>query len=263
MSTEKSGTEAEADLKGEPRSGGEKSLEPEVEWTPNFPLIRKIDRWWHFAERVVCGAMFLFMALLVFVAVVYENFGTRHEWIDVGVLFGFIYLATRTRVLHEGEKRLSHPVSLAIAAVLTGVIATGVYFFGEKYTSGFVFAQKLAMVMMLWVALLGASMATYERTHLALEMGEMVWHRRAVHIVKALAHALTSAFCIALVILSLHMVQSNQDHHVIIQGLEWIPQWVAVLILPYTFAVMAIRILAQSFTVGTRCAEPMEEQIPT
>ena len=42
--------------------------------------------------------------------------------------------------------------------------------------------------MMMWVALLGASMATYERSHLALEMGEKIWPQKWLRYVKAVAH---------------------------------------------------------------------------
>lgn len=248
----------------EPRGEGDDSeLSPEVEWTPNYPVIRKLDEWWFKAERIVCGVMFLVMALLVFAAVVSDIFGIRRQGIDLVVLFGLVYLAIRTRELREGETRPSHPVTLALAAVITAAIAGAVYLYVKRYPGGFVFAQKLALVMMLWVALLGASMATYERTHLALEMGEMVWPRRLLHLVRAFAHAVTSAFCIGLLMLSVNMVQQNMDTGEVIRGLEWMPLWLAVSIMPYTFAAMAVRLLAQSFTVATRSAKPQEEQLPT
>ncbi len=240
-------------------------LGPEVEWRPNYPLIRKIDAVWYTAERVVCGTMFLAMALLVFAAVVSDTFATRREWTDVVVLFGFAYLAVRTREVHpeRGGRKPGQVASLAIAALLTAVIGGAVYLYVECYPGGFVFAQKLALVMMLWVALLGASMATYERTHLALEMGEMLWPRRLLHVVKALAHGLTSAFCIALLVLSLEMVLHDRSTDERILGLIWMPLWVAVLIMPYTFAAMAVRMLAQSFTLATHTEQPMDEQVPT
>jgi len=247
-----------------PRGEGDGSgLSPEVEWAPNFPLIRKLDEWWFRAERIVCGTMFLVMALLVFAAVVSDIFGIRRQWTDVVVLYGFVYLAIRTRELREGESRPSHPLTVALALVVTAFIAGVVYLYVERYPGGFVFAQKLALVMMLWVALLGASMATYERTHLALEMGEMVWPRRLLHLVRAFAHAVTSAFCIGLLILSINMVGQNHGTGEVIRGLEWMPLWFAVLIMPYTFGAMAVRLLAQSFTVATRSEKPKEEQVPT
>ena len=244
-------------------SGDKAGLGPEIEWTPNYPLARRIDLWWYRAERLICGTMFLAMALLVFGAVLSDIFGTRREWIDVVVLFGFTYLGVITREVAAGEKRRGRLAALAIAVVLTGAIVGLVYLYVERYPGGFVFAQKLALVMMLWVALLGASMATYERAHLALEMGEMVWPRRLLHLVKAFARALTSAFCLALLYLSMEMVFHDQSTDERILGLMWMPLWFAVLIMPYTFGAMAVRMLAQSYTLVTRTDRPMDEQIPT
>lgn len=254
-------TEA-ADSKPQGEGNGP-GLSPEVEWTPTYPLVRKLDELWFKGERIVCGTMFLLMALLVFAAVVSDIFGIRRQWSDLVALFGLVYLAIRTRSVRAGESRPSHPASFGIAAALTAAIAGVVYLYVERYPGGFVFAQKLALVMMLWVALLGASMATYERTHLALEMGEMVWPSRLLHVVRAFAHAVTSAFCIGLLLLSLNMVAHNQETGEVIRGLEWMPLWFAVVIMPYTFAAMAMRLLAQSFTVLTRTEKPKEEQIPT
>ena len=245
--------------------GASTELGPELEWRPNYPLIRRIDAIWYAFERLVCGVMFLTMALLVFAAVVSDVFGTRREWSDLLVLYVFAYLGVRTREVRFelGEEKPGPWVSLAIAAAITAGVAGAVVLYVERYPGGFVFAQKLALVMMLWVALLGASMATYERTHLALEMGEMLWPRPLLHLVKALAHAVTSAFCLALFVLSMQMVFHDHSSDERILGLIWMPLWVAVLIMPYAFADIAIRMLAQSFTRATRGERPMDEQIPT
>jgi len=250
----------DSDKSGE---GEDPGLSPEVEWKPNYPLLRKLDEWWYKPERIVCGTMFLLMSLLVFAAVVSDIFGVRREWTDLVVLYGLVLLAVRTREVKEGETRRGFPATLAVAAAVTAGIAGAVYLYVERYPGGFVFAQKLALVMMLWVALLGASMATYERTHLSLETGEMVWPARMLHLIRALAHAVTSEFCIALLILSLNMVAHNQSTGEVIRGLEWMPLWFAVLIMPYTFAGMAVRILSQSFTLATRADKPKGEQLPT
>lgn len=235
----------------------------DIEWEPNFPRIRRIDVIWYRVERGVCGVMFLAMSLMVFAAVVADRFANRREPIDVVVLFGFCWLATRTRVLKEGEQRLSHLMSLVWATGLTAVIAGVVYLYVERYPGGFVWAQKLALVAMLWVALLGASIATYERAHLALELGEKLWPRKLVPLVKAIAHATTSAFTLMMLWLSIEMVSDNIDWEKTVEANEWLPSWVALLVVPYTFAAMTVRILAQACTTATGKQAPHEEQIPT
>jgi TRAP-type C4-dicarboxylate transport system permease small subunit len=117
--------------------------------------------------------------------------------------------------------------------------------------------------MMLWVALLGASMATFERAHLSLEMGEKIWPSRWLHVIKAAAHAVTSAFCIALLLLSIEMVTDQMGWEATIKANDWLPSWVALAILPYTFAAMSVRLLAQTYTVATRRNKPVDDQLPT
>ena len=232
-------------------------------WVPNFPTIRRIDALWYQAERILCGSIFLVMSLLVFAAVVRDAFATRHEWLDVAILFGLVWLAVRTRAVKDGERKLGHGASLAVALSVTAAIGGAVYVYTESFPEGFVFAQKLALVMMLWVALLGASMATYERAHLALELGEKLWPTAVLRYVKGLAHAITSAFCACLAILSYQLVVANAHEGAYIEANTWLPRWAAFVIMPYVFAAMAVRMLAQSYTLSTGAAEPEEDRLPT
>jgi len=62
--------------------------EPGAPWTPTYPAIRRIDELWHTGERLLCGGLFLIMALMVFASVVTETFGNRREWSDVVILAG-------------------------------------------------------------------------------------------------------------------------------------------------------------------------------
>lgn len=238
-------------------------LTQEAGWEPNFPRVRRIDEIWYRGERLLCGGMFLIMSLMVFAAVITDIFGTRRSLIDPLVCFAMVWLAVRTRTVKDGETRPSYRRSLVIAATITAAISGVVYLYTEIYPGGFVWAQKLALVMMLWVALLGASMATYERAHLSLEMGEKLWPKRWLHVIKALAHAVTSAFCVALLLLSVRMVSDQLGWHSNVKANDWLPMWVALAILPYTFAAMSVRLLAQTYTLATRRDKPVEEQLPT
>ena len=232
-------------------------------WVPSFPLIRRIDEVWYRLERLVCGAMFLAMAGLVFAAVLQETFGNRREWIDLVVLFGVALLGVRTRAVKDGERRPGWPLALAIAAAITAALAGAMRLYVGWAEGGLIWAQKLTLVLMMWVALLGASMATYDRSHLALEMGEKIWPAGWRRYVKAAAHGVTSAFCVIAFIVSIHLVAASADEGSLIEANRWLSRWQALLILPYAFAAMAIRFLAQSVTVATDRAKPAEEQLPT
>lgn len=232
-------------------------------WTPTFPLIRRIDGYWYRAERVLCGSMFLFMAVLVFGSVVTESFGARREWSDVAILFGVCLLGARTRRVKDGETAPSWPRVL-IHAVLATVVIVGLVLGAIWLLRGHsIMIQKLALVMMIWVALLGASMATYERSHLALEMGEKLWPNKVLHLVKATGHGLASGFCIAAFLLSVKLIGAQMKEATVIEDTEWLARWQAFLVVPYAFGAMAVRFLAQATTLATRKAEPLEDRLPT
>jgi TRAP-type C4-dicarboxylate transport system permease small subunit len=233
------------------------------DWTPTFPAIRKLDHWWYLGERWLCGLVFLFMALLVFGSVVSEAFGTRREWTDVVILFLVCFLGARTRAVKDGEKAWSYGMSLAVAAIATGVVIGGVFAAIHLLEGHSIMIQKLALVMMIWVALLGASMATYERSHLSLEMGEKIWPEKILHLVKAVGHGVTSAFCVGALLLSIDLVASQRHLGVKIEDTPWLSLWQAFLVVPYAFGAMAVRFLAQAVTQGTKTAEPVEERLPT
>ncbi len=230
---------------------------------PTFPVIRRLDAVWHQGERLVCGVMFVVMALMVFAAVVAETFGNRRELIDVAILYLVCLVGVRTREVKEGERRLDWPMSLGVALGVTAVIAGVVWAYTEYYTGGFIWAQKLALVMMVWVALLGASMATYDRSHLALEMGEKLWPAAWLRYVKAAAHLATSAFCVFALYGSWKLVEAQRGEHTTIIGIDWLPHWVAFLAMPYAFGAMAVRFLAQMVTTASDTAEAVEDRLPS
>ncbi|RMH43825.1 MAG: TRAP transporter small permease [Deltaproteobacteria bacterium] len=237
---------------------------------PSFPLIRRLDRAWFRAEQLLCGVMFLAMGLLVFASVIRDVFGTDRGWGDVAGLFAFVWLALETRVVRDGEHRRSRAANAAIAAALTAAIAGVIEIYLRNLPGGFVWAGEAALGLMLWVAFLGASMATYEKAHLSLEFGEKIWPRGVLHVVKAIAHAITSACCLALLALSIHSIREHYaawksagGHGSTLQTLDWVPLWAVYLVFPYVFAAMAVRLLAQTYTIATRTDEAPKEQVPT
>ncbi len=232
-------------------------------WVPTYPRIRRLDALWYQGERALCAAMFLVMALLVFASVVAETFTTRRRWIDVAVLFAVCLLATWTRAVKDGERPRSAPVAVGVAAVATAALAGAVYLYTEALPGGVIWAQKLTLHMMLWVSLLGASIATYERSHLALEMGEKLWPAQALRFVKAAAHGVTSAFCLVCAVLAVHLIGKQQEEGLLVEANRWLSVWQSFLIMPYAFAAMAVRFLAQAVTTVTGAEAPAEDRLPT
>jgi TRAP-type C4-dicarboxylate transport system permease small subunit len=251
-------------------------------------LLQKADAALYRAERAAAGLLFLFMAFIMFASVTHRVFsreegrlavlvgdllsalgltldkatlhGPVSSVLSLGIAFWLTYMALRTmkraRPLSAG-KALLH--ALGITAVLTGVIQLLLV----VLPNGLVWGPVMAMASMLWVSFLGASIATYEKRHLALEMGEKIWPERAMPAVRSLgmvATALFAGFLLALAIVSV------KDHHAgwAVNPLAGnllptqIPKWVIFLIIPYTFLVMTLRFLG--LAAGALRGETVHEE---
>lgn len=235
--------------------------------------ILTINRAIHRAEQLLAGLLFLAMAALMFVSVTHRVF-SREEGRLSGLLLGLlgklgvgadpatihgpvsaalnllltlgvVYAALRTR---RTDQPMPRGRSLAIAAGITVALGVLVKLVLVMLPNGIVWGPVVSLCCMLWVAFLGASLATYEKQHLALEMGEKLWPARAMPYVRRLAMAVTAAFTTLLLVLS---VISLKDHYAgwVTNHLAGnllptaIPKWVVFLILPYTFAIMTLRFL--------------------
>jgi hypothetical protein len=74
----------------------------------------------------------------------------------------------------------------------------------------------------------------------------------------------TTGFCVIAFIVSVQLVLTQQDEgDPISPAVEWLPNWVAFLVMPYAFAVMGIRFLAQAGTTATDTAAPPDERMPS
>lgn len=242
-------------------AAGPEPVAPEAGARPSFPRIRRFDELWYRGEKALCGALFLLMALVVFAAVVRDVFGTRHQWIDAVVLFVLVWIGLQTRVHKQGERARGAGKNALIALVITAAVVGLVELYVRLLPGGLVWGPKLALCLMLWVAFLGASMTTYEKAHLALEAGDKLWPAKIRRYVKAFAHALTSAFCIFLLVLAIGSLVQHYTSWSAAAGdadtvptLDWLPMWAVFLIFPYVFLAMAVRIMAQAVTMATGTA---------
>ena len=230
--------------------------------------LRRIDALLYKSERVLAGALFLCMALVMFSSVTHRVF-SREEGRLAGMLagllgvtvdkatldgpatvalnllltFAFSYAALRTV---KRNKPFSAGQALGLSLVATLVLAGVVKLLLVALPNGIVWGPVIALCCMLWVGFLGASIATYEKRHLALEMGEKIWPERSMPYVRALAMlaaALFSAFLVALSVISIRDHYAGWDVNPLAGNLlpTQIPKWVVFLIFPYTFVVMTLR----------------------
>lgn len=125
-------------------------------------------------------------------------------------------------------------------AVLTILMALDV-FSREAGNGGIDWAQKGAIILMIWGGIIGASLTSAKGGHLRPEIADKLWPESMKPFLKVIEHLLIAAFCVLMFYLSLKNVDSNRgmgDIHPVIDGL---PIWTIMMIFPYVFASMALR----------------------
>ncbi len=190
------------------------------------------------------------MGVIVFLDVLHRvtardlSWGWRGVW---AVVAGFaVYGALRLRGRAPGA------ATVGVTVVSVGVGYGAIRLFHVLVPNGLVWSQTLGLVLMLWVGVIGASMAARERRHLALDLGSKLWPQRLLPKVQGVGNVVTGFFCLALGVLA---VVSVRDHL-----RDWndtdgaggvfpalpIPKWVAFAGVPVGFGVMAVRFFAQA-----------------
>jgi len=241
-------------------------------------ILRAVNHKIYQVERLVAGGLFLTMTLVVALSVVHRVFSREegrlslallkllqrmgfspepsfiHGPISLGINFaiGFGLASLAVRTVKTGKPwRRSHATSLALAVVALG--AGCVWLVLALFPSGLVWGPAVALACMLWVGFLGASLATYENKHLALEMGEKLWPAQWQRPIKALAMCLTAGLCAFLALLACMSIGAHfaawqvnpLTGHLLPTE---IPKWTVFTVLPYTFAIMTLRFVGQAFT---------------
>jgi TRAP-type C4-dicarboxylate transport system permease small subunit len=251
-------------------------------------FLRKADAAIYRGERLLAGALFLFMAFIMFASVTHRVFSreegrlavlvgdvlagfgvvldkaTLHGPVSaalsftIGLLFSYAALRTMKR-----EPPLSAGKALGYAVVVTAIGAGVIQLLMWALPNGLVWGPVMALASMLWVSFLGASIATYEKRHLALEMGEKIWPEKMMPAVRSLgmlATALFVGFLLALACLSIADHQANWALNPLAGNLlpTELPKWVVFLIIPYTFGIMSFRFVGLS--LGALRGESVHEE---
>ena len=253
--------------------------------------IAAVDRSVYRVERALAGGLFLLLAGLMFVGVALDVLFTRDEGrlavlvrnllaavgkdpgegftlasqssagLVINVLLAWLLCYGALRTMTRAGGPTPRLRALALAALLTLGLAALLALLHRIFPHGLVWAPDVAMACVLWVSFLGSSLATYEKRHLAVEMGEKIWPRVIAHHVRALSLVAAAFVCVVLLYLAW---KSGYQHF-----LDWfspfsadkpvpdaerlsgqetpIPMWAVFAIFPYAFLVMALRLLAQAF----------------
>ncbi len=206
------------------------------------------DKIYAIEQRFVALAIGI-MGVVVFLDVLHRvtardlTWGWRAAWFVIGV-----FAVTGALRLRGQQGAKTWGIAAGVVVLLYGAILL----FHFVLPNGLVWSQTLGLALMLWVGVFGASMATREHRHLALDLGSKLWPKKLLPKVQGVGNVVTSLFCLALALLA---VVSVRDHF----G-DWrdtdgaggtfpalpIPKWLVFGGMPLGFAVMSVRFFAQA-----------------
>jgi TRAP-type C4-dicarboxylate transport system permease small subunit len=112
------------------------------------------------------------------------------------------------------------------------------------FATGLLWIEPMLRHMVLWVGLLGASLATREDKHLMIDLVSGHLAARTHHTLKILISLLCAGVCFYLIPPSLRFIQ--EEKLVGKSLLPWFPLWGSQLIIPFALGVMGMRFLTRA-----------------
>ncbi len=173
-----------------------------------------------------------------------------------GVVFAAVWVvAVRGALAMRAEADGTGPGGIkawvkAVVIVAVGVLA--LQLFVVVLPNGLVWSKTLGLILMLWVGLIGASLATHERRHLALDLGAKLWPKKILPIVQGVGNVVTALFCAILAVLAVVSIRAHLGDWHDTDGAGGIypdlpiPKWIAFLVMPLGFGLMAARFTLQA-----------------
>ena len=140
------------------------------------------------------------------------------------------------RYLHRFEDSL-----LVLALVSMLAMALLQILLRNFFDSGLLWAESFLRILVLWIAMLGAMVATRERNHISINLLSRVLPPQVYTPLRNLAMLFSVAVCATAAWYSVAYISYEyQDETIAFAG---VPVWVCQSILPIGFAVMALRFL--------------------
>lgn len=174
-------------------------------------------------------------------------------------------LAVRTRLPHAplGTSVL-RGLAIALLSIGCGLLCSWVL------PHGLAFSQKLSLGLFMWVVLLGASLATFERRHIALQALQKAIKPEHLPVQAALGSFCAAAFSLFLVVpCTTYTIEryrtwiETEMAGAVIDSLPIVPLWTITISFPLGFALIGVRFASQGVLILRRdiAAVPVQESL--
>lgn len=108
---------------------------------------------------------------------------------------------------------------------------------------GIAWSEPLLRIMMLWLGLFGAMLASRERNHIRIDLLSRLLPKTGQRVASFITHIFSSFICGVISYYAWQFVISEKNEGII--AFENIPAWLCEIIIPISFAVMALRFAAR------------------
>jgi len=187
----------------------------------------------------------------------------EEAWVSWGGMLGMFLVASSVAVLALRTRGSAQaiPFGLGIGAGITVFERI----FVSLFPNGIVQAQPIALSLLLWLSLLGASLAAYDRRHLSVDFGSKLWPEAMRPKVAAVSQIVTAAFCLVLCWLGVRstgdqfrMWVDSDGAAAVLSGTA-IPRWFAVSAIPYGMLALAFRFSLEAVKAWRNDLEDVDE----
>ncbi len=247
--------------------------------------IAKLDKAIYQGERWFVTAALSIMIAVVFLSIVWNFFSTPKGKIydllelilgesdDLAVIATVVNVTLWTAICIFGVRTakqdwpMSKVVQYGIPVSIAGLL------FGKAVVwiapSGLVFSQRVALSLLLWVVMVGSSMAAYSRRHIVLQAMQKAIPEDKLRTHAALGLTIASTFTLFLAVVGWTYAMNNlktwidSDMHAGIFESIAIPYWTVTISVPLGFGLTLARFMGHAIFIlnGSMDPVPTEEEL--
>ena len=148
------------------------------------------------------------------------------------------------RILLHKLHRLEDGLLVLLLGAMIALASTQIAL-RNLFDYGLVWADPLLRVMVLWLGLIGASVATRENRHIQIDLLTRFLNRKSLLLLNTLVNQFSAWVCLIIAWSGATWIQFDYADEV--PGIYGIPAWMLEIVIPVAFALIGIRYLMQSF----------------
>jgi TRAP-type C4-dicarboxylate transport system permease small subunit len=112
------------------------------------------------------------------------------------------------------------------------------------FTAGFLWVDSFVRIAVLWMALIGAMVASRDGKHITIEVLSQVFSEKMHGIIKRITDSFTAAVCFLVMYYSFLFVQIEYEEGGL--AFAFVPNWVCESIIPFAFFIIALRYMVSA-----------------